>query len=207
MARNDFIVVLIVLVVGVVGILANSSYSDSKVTGMIGYEDSPSETTGTRLTRPEELAIGRERYRFHTLPPTRPVVMDFFSPKLAVTRITFMPERYMYISELTLQVRRTVPDPEFNTLQNVYQYVDVYTYYIWDDFIDKFVMDFRVEKKWLRENEFEKDDIVMMVLIGSWGGVKTEYTGEDEIYYYYTAKSLYVPEYLGIIGIHKVYDE
>ena len=71
----------------------------------------------------------------------------------------------------------------------IYQYIEINKKNINDEDINNAVIDFKVEKSWIIQNNADEDGVVLNRYTNSWHELETEKTGSDVEYAYYKAET------------------
>ncbi len=84
----------------------------------------------------------------------------------------------------------TFAPSDIEELENVYQYMNIQASNLNEINLDSAEIKFRVEKSWLEENNFNKNNInLYRYYISKWKKLDTDYKIEDDSYYYYEAET------------------
>ncbi len=109
--------------------------------------------------------------------------LDFTEIKIKVKEI---------VESVSLTVKKLSEKPEWvgsGPSGKVYQYVSVTTENFEEDKIDKTSISFRVPKSWVRENNIDRNSILLMRFKDTWQRLATRLIGEDSDNIYFEAET------------------
>ncbi len=132
--------------------------------------------------------IPKATYLFSKITPSNALVVKDISSKIGIKEIKIEVKNEAQNVKITIEKYSEKPSAISKEKSGkVNQYIHINAENLKDK-IDKAIVKFRVEKTWVSQNNVSKENIVVSKFDETneiWNDLKTEYSGEDDDYYYY----------------------
>ncbi len=121
--------------------------------------------------------------------PKGATVMKVSNAEIGLREITIDVKNARSNTEIKVSKLSGKPASVSTPANKVYQYLQVDKTNLIESDLNKVTIKFRVEKKWLTDNNVAPGDVVLLRYVTGWDELKTSATNNDQLYYYYLAES------------------